>query len=53
MVSSEELIVQFVETMLSTHNNQIYIGSYLYCCKKMFSLSKLRPRWLWKKSLSA
>lgn len=44
MVSSEELIVQFVETMLSTYNNQIYIGGYINCCKKMFSLSKLRPR---------
>ena len=44
MVSSEELIVQFVETILSTYNNKIYIGSYLNCCKVLFSLSKLRPR---------
>ena len=29
MVSSEELIVQFVETILSTYNNKIYIQSAL------------------------
>ena len=44
MVSPEECIVQFVEMLLSTYNQQSYIGCYLNCCKKLFQLSKLRPR---------